>query len=117
MITKAGDKKTKDGSGTYLGLEMEIVEGNLKGSRLWLNLNLDNPNPRAVDFAKRDFERVKRATGVRHPSHESELLDIPFYLEINNVKKNGQWEQKFAKYISSAEYAGSTPNLSDESPF
>ena len=39
------------GTGSYLNLTFEILDGNYKGRKVWSRLNLDNPNQQAVQIA------------------------------------------------------------------
>ncbi len=117
IINKADERRTNSGDGSYIALEFEVVEGTERGSRLWQNLNLVNPNPKAVQFAERDFAKIKRALGLTVVKHESEMLNIPFMIELKNYKKDGEWKQGL-KYSSCADEAETINEFSmDENPF
>lgn len=51
MIVDSDMKATKSGTGQYLELTHEILEGPYKGQKLWARLNLINPNQQAVSIA------------------------------------------------------------------
>ena len=51
MVTASELKATKDGTGQYLELTLEIQSGPSQGRRLWDRLNLQNRNPKAVEIA------------------------------------------------------------------
>lgn len=53
----------KAGTGSYLWLELEIIEGEYTGRKLWDRLNIDNPNPQAVEIALRTLSAIGHATG------------------------------------------------------
>ena len=55
MITDSEMKPTKSGSGSYLQLAFQILEGEYKGRFVWARLNLDNPNSTAVQIAKAEL--------------------------------------------------------------
>ena len=57
MITESEMKPTKSGSGSYLQLTFQILEGEYKGRFLWARLNLNNPN------AHGRADRRRRAVG------------------------------------------------------
>jgi hypothetical protein len=44
MVTESQMKITKAGTGEYLALTMQIIEGKYADRKIWENLNLHNPN-------------------------------------------------------------------------
>ena len=50
IVTGSAMKSTRDGSGQYLELTVEIQSGQFQGRRLWDRLNLQNRNPKAVEI-------------------------------------------------------------------
>jgi len=64
MITESEMKPTRAGTGQYLQLVWEITEGQHTDRKIWDRLNLVNPNPTAVDIAKRDLASIMRAVGL-----------------------------------------------------
>ncbi|MEK9896210.1 MAG: DUF669 domain-containing protein [Burkholderiaceae bacterium] len=64
MITDSEMKPTRAGTGQYLQLVWEITEGQHTDRKIWDRLNLVNPNPTAVDIAKRDLASIMRAVGL-----------------------------------------------------
>lgn len=81
-IVKSEDKKTNNGNGSYISLELEVIDGECKGRRLWANLNLDNPNAEAVRIARGDLSAICRACGIPRPKDTSELHNIPMVLKV-----------------------------------
>jgi hypothetical protein len=67
VITESGWKPNKAGTGQYLQMTFEILEGTHKGHRLWERLNLIHPTPKAVEIAKAKLSAVCRAVGVLAP--------------------------------------------------
>ena len=53
VITDSEMKPTKAGTGSYLQIVWELIDGDFKGRKLWSRLNLDNPNATAVEIAQR----------------------------------------------------------------
>jgi len=87
VITESEMKPTKSGTGSYLQLTFEIVEGPYQGRRLWARLNLDNPNPTAVQIAKAELASICRAVGVITPNDSIELHDIPLVVHVRCRKR------------------------------
>ena len=51
VITESESKPNKAGTGSYLQLTFQVIEGEYKNRFLWARLNLDNPNQTAVKIA------------------------------------------------------------------
>lgn len=60
-------------SGHMLKLEIEIVEGDQAGRKLYDRLNLDNPNAQAVEIAQRTLSAICHAVGKLSVSDSEEL--------------------------------------------
>ena len=73
---------TKSGSGAYLELTFQIVEGEVKNRLLWARLNLDNPNAMAVKIARAELSSLCRAVGVLEPKDSCELHNLPVVLSV-----------------------------------
>jgi Protein of unknown function (DUF669) len=57
-IVKSDWKKTKSGTGQYLELIVEILDGESKGRRVFDRLNLHNSNPKAVEIAEKRLQQI-----------------------------------------------------------
>ena len=44
VISQSSIKATRNGSGSYLELTFEIIDGEYKGRKLWSRLNIENPS-------------------------------------------------------------------------
>ena len=69
-------RPTKNGEGQYLWLELEILDGEHRGRKLYDRLNLDNPNQQAVEIAQRALSAICHATGKLHVTDSEELHGI-----------------------------------------
>ena len=86
LISGSEMKPTKAGTGSYLELTFQIIEGKHQNRLLWSRLNLNNPNSTAVEIARRELSAICRAVGVLVPTDSSELHNKP--LEITVKVKN-----------------------------
>ena len=77
VITESERKETKSGTGEYLQLTFEIIEGDFKGRKLWARLNLSNPNQQAVQIARGELSAICRAVNVLQPGDSVELHNLP----------------------------------------
>jgi hypothetical protein len=96
IISAAAEKSTKAGTGKYLSVEFTVTSVQNEGRRVWLNLNLVNPNPIAVEIAQKELASLCKAIGVMQVSDESQLVDKALTIKVvvegegeggrNNVK-------------------------------
>lgn len=82
IITASEMKATKNGAGEFLQLVLEIIDGPYKGSRVFDRLNLNNPNPTAVDIAQRALGAICKAVGVIKPADSAELHNKPLLAKV-----------------------------------
>ena len=92
VITASEMKPTKKGTGQYLELTFQIIEGEHKGRLLWARLNLDNPDATAVKIARAELSAICRALGVLAPKDSVELHNLPLMIKvgIKNRDDNGE---------------------------
>lgn len=83
QITDSSMQQTKAGNGEYLKLEFTLMGGDQDGRKVWTNLNLDNPNPKAVEIAYQKLSAVAHAVGVMQVQDSSELHNKPLDIEIS----------------------------------
>lgn len=90
VIVESEEKPTNAMTGSYLRLTVEIVEGDHEGRKLFPMLNLNNPNPTAVEMAQRDLSAICRAVGVMTPRTSQDLHDKPLMIKVKvRPPKNG----------------------------
>jgi len=82
IITDSGMKPTKNGSGSFLELTFQVIEGPYKNRLLWARLNLDNPNKQAVEIARAQLSAVCRAVGIMQPKDSLELHNLPLQVTV-----------------------------------
>lgn len=82
QIVASDMRPTKDGSGSYLWLELEILDGEQKGRKVYDRLNLDNQNQQAVEIAQRALSAICHATGKLHVSDSEDLHYIPMVATV-----------------------------------
>ncbi len=87
VITGSEMKPTKSGNGSFLELTFQVMEGEYKGRNLWARLNLDNPNPTAVQIARGELSSICRAVGVMAPSDSVELHNLPLVISVKQKKR------------------------------
>ena len=82
QITQSEMKATKSGDGQYLWLELEILDGEYHGRKLFDRLNIVNPNPQAVEIAQRALSAICHATGQLSVSDSEQLHFKPMIATV-----------------------------------
>ena len=90
---------TKAGTGQYLWLEMDILDGPHIGRKVHDRLNLINPNVQAVEISQRTLSAICHAIGRMHVSDSEELHFQPLMARVT-VGKTGYNEVKGYKAAS-----------------
>jgi hypothetical protein len=102
MATDSQMRQTKTGSGAFLEITWDILEGEHKGRKAWSRLNLQNPNAKAVEIAQRELSSICRAAGVLRPKDSAELHSIPIILKIGTEKRGdtGETQNRIKGYAA-----------------
>ncbi len=117
IMTDSEMKETKSGTGHYLELTFQVVDGQYKGRLLWSRLNLDNPNPTAVKIAQGELSSICRAVGVMRPKDSVELHNLPLQVTVKCKKRQDtgdivneirSYAQKDAQEVNSQQEASSS---------
>ena len=90
-VVNSDMKPTKNGSGNYLELEMEVLDGDQAGRKLFDRLNLDNPNAQAMEIAQRTLNAICVATGKMSISDSTELHNIPMVAVVKVDPPRGEY--------------------------
>jgi hypothetical protein len=109
-IISSEKKHTKSGTGAYVNLTIEIIDGPHSGRRVFDLINLWNANPKAVEIAQRTLASICAATGVVKPTDTSDLHNIPIGLKLGVSPDDGWGEKnKVKKYYAVGGSVGEAP--------
>lgn len=110
IISESEMKQTKAGTGSYLQLTLQIIDGEHSGRKLWDRLNLENQNVTAVEIAQRTLSAICHAVGVLEPQDSVELHDTPLTIKVGTEqdKMDGSMRNVIKGY-SSASGTARTP--------
>ncbi len=92
LVTESEMKANKAGTGHYLQLTFQILDGPHKNRLLWARLNLDNPNAVTVQIAKAELSAICRAVGVLAPNDSVELHNLPLVIHVKCKKRTDTGE-------------------------
>jgi hypothetical protein len=106
-------KPTKDNESGYLAFEIEVLEGEHKGRKLFDNLNLWNKSVQASEIAQRQLSAYCHATGVLVLTDSQQLHGIPMKIKVGVKPADGQYEArnviKAVKHIQDATQTTAQP--------
>jgi hypothetical protein len=86
-------RPTKNGLGKYLLVELEVLDGEYAGRRLYDRINLVNPNPTAQQIAEQTLAAICHAVGKVQVISSEELHHIPLTVEIRVEPAKGGYEE------------------------
>lgn len=92
LIADSEHKTTKAGTGEYVELKLEVIDGEHKGRLVFDRLNLKNPNPQAVAIAKSTLSAICRAVNVHRPGSTPELHGKPLLVNVGVKKRSDNGE-------------------------
>ena len=118
VITESETKPNKAGTGSYLQMTFQIIEGQFKGRLLWARLNLDNPNPTAVKIARAELSAICRAVGVMTPQDSVELHNLPLAITVKCKKREdtGETVNEIKGYASRESLTGQPQQAPTNTP-
>ena len=88
VVVDSEMKPTKAGTGNYLQLTFQIIEGPFNNRMLWARLNLDNANDTARKIAQSELSALCRAVGVLAPNDSVELHNLPLVIHVKVKRRN-----------------------------
>lgn len=114
QITDSDVKPTKSNNGHRLELTFEVIDGEFKGRKVFEGLNIDNPNPKAVEIAQRDLSAICHAVGKLQVSDSQELHYKPLVVRVDIEQRDGYSPRNVIKAYKAA--AGSQGNAPAATP-
>lgn len=82
IATESEIKATKACDGKYIEFVLEVIEGDHKGRKLWLKINVENRNQQAVDIGAREYKRMHDAIGIASSTRTDDLHNKPFVVRV-----------------------------------
>jgi hypothetical protein len=117
VITDSEVKRNKAGTGSYLQLTFQIIEGEFKNRFLWARLNMDNPNATAVKIARAELSAICRAVGVLQPKDSCELHDLPLVITVKCKKRDeGEIVNEIRGYAKKDTLSGKPVQATTDTP-
>jgi len=94
IISASEMKDTKAGDGKYLKLEIEVIEGEHQGAKIFDNLNLVNKNKETKEIADASLSAICHAVGKLRIMDSEELHNLPLMAKVSLSKAQDGYEAK-----------------------
>lgn len=91
VITDSEMKDTRSGTGQYLQLTLQVVDGPYHNRLIFDRLNLINPNQTAVEIAQRQLSQICHAVGILSVTDSAQLHNLPLVAKIAYRNGNDQY--------------------------
>jgi len=98
-IRNSEAKPTKDNESGYLSFELEVIDGEHKGRKVFDNLNLWNKSVQASEIAQRQLSAYCHATGVLVLNDSTQLHGIPVKAKIGTKSDAGYEPRNVIKAV------------------
>ena len=99
QIVQSEMRVTRNGTGRYLWLEIDILDGKLTGRKVYDQLNLIHPNPTTVEIAQRTLSSICHAIGEMNIEDSEALHMKPFQLTVKIIPpKDGKETRNGLRY-------------------
>jgi hypothetical protein len=95
VIDSSEMKQNKAGTGSYLELKLQVVDGDYKGRTVFDRLNLSNPSQQTVEIAQSTLSAICHAVGVMSPGDSTELHNLPMTITV----KCREWDGKILNEV------------------
>ena len=93
IIINEEQMPTAKGDGGFLKLTMRCIEGPQTGVEQFDNLNLHNPNAKAVEIANKQLSAYCHVTQQFVLQDTAQLRNIPFIIEVRAQKNNPEYTE------------------------
>jgi hypothetical protein len=91
VVTDSDVKQTKTGTGEYLQVTLEVIEGKFKGRKIFDRLNIRNSNATAQTIGQQQLSGLCRACNVSVLEESEQLHDIPLTVRLSIEDGKGDY--------------------------
>lgn len=112
QITNSELKETKSKNGYFLALTLTCVDQHMAGRKLIARLNVQNPNPQAVEIAYRELSAISHVIGLLHWQDTQQLHGRPFKIAVTKEPRSDKPDAFTNNIAGYMDYAGNPPSPS-----
>lgn len=95
ICTNATLEKSKTG-GKYIKAEFTVMDGEFAKRKLWMNFNIENANPKAVEIGLEQLKSLGECAGADTDKMEtlSDLLELEVTAMVKITPASGSYSEK-----------------------
>ena len=93
VIGAAEIRDTKAGTGKFIAITFDVTGPTHQGRKVWANLNIKNPNPKAEEIGRQQLGEIARSIGVGVPKDTAQLIGGRLQIKVV-VTKSEQYGDK-----------------------
>ena len=118
IVIDTNIKDTKAGTGKYIEVTLQVVDGPASGRRLWDRLNYDNPSRPAMEMAKESLDKLCIAVGLTGKmQHTEQLHDIPLIVSVD-IDRKDETRNRIGDYLKLGGTSSKpAPSVTDKKPW
>lgn len=92
QIVQSEMRVTKAGTGQYIWLELDVLDGEYAGRKLWDNVNIINPNPKAQQIGEKILAQICKACGITQATDSEQFHFKPMTAKVKVQPATGQYD-------------------------
>ncbi len=117
-VKKAEIKGTKAGNGKYLKIELGIIGERFTNRKLFTNINLVNPNEKAVEIGQRELAGLGQACGIPVLKKSAELWGkrLDARVKIGKARNGYEADNEVSAYAVLGTKSGAATTQVQEAP-
>jgi hypothetical protein len=104
-VVKAEIKPTKNGTGQYINLRLDVSEGKFANRVLWAIINIKNASEAAERIGRAQLGDIMRAVGLSSLSDTDQLIGAPLLVKVGQREYNGEMQNDVKAFKSASDNA------------
>ena len=123
-VAEVEERTTKAGNGKYSRIEFKIADDLYVGRRIWHNVTIENPNPKAVEIGMKQLVILAKAAGLSgefNTDNMNELVGAKVNLKLTIEDSEQYGNSNRVQFINLAKKTNSQviteQSKTDEIPF
>jgi len=96
-IVKADIKATKDGTGQFIALQMDVLAPSHAGRKVFSNINVRNKSTQAEEIGRQQLGSIMRACGLAKVTDTDELLGQQILVKVIIEQQEGRDPQNVVR--------------------
>ena len=108
MIVNADVKDTKAGTGQYIAIRFHITGPTHEGRVVFTNINISNPNPKAVEIGHQQLGKITEIAGIAELADTDQLIGLTLSIKLTTQRSEQYGDRNEVKGYRAS---GSKPTM------